>query len=85
MPRTEVGDDHLVTTGPPRLAEHGAQRQSGVVGVAAERGQQRRRVVEQTADVDTSKRGRHEPEGRQRAVAAADIGVCKEHPVPSGA
>ena len=65
----------------PSLAEHRAEREAGVVVVAAEGGQQRGGVVEQAADVDAGERGRHQAERRQRAVAAADVRVGQEDSV----
>ncbi len=73
----EVGDRELVAAG---IAGHRRrQHQTGVVGgVGGERGHHLLGLVEQLGDVDAGQPGRHQPEGGQRAVAAADVRVGEE-------
>src|SRR5450631_2834497 len=81
MARPKVGDDNLVATRAASLAQDRAEREARVLVVAPEGGQQRGSVVKQAGDVDPGERGRHQPECRQSAVAAAHVWVGQEHAV----
>ncbi len=84
MPRL-IGHDELVDAVAVCDAEQDAQAQRRVVG-AVERDLvlHGRGLVEQRADIGTGQTARHETEGSQRRVAAADVGIGVEHAVASG-
>ena len=71
----------LVPAGAGRLAHHGPQPEAGVPvawHAAMAGGGHRRRRLEELVEVDTEERRGHEPEERQRGVAAADVRGVEE-------
>ncbi len=73
-----VGDADLVAAVPPALAERGAELVAGVVAVAAAGLGHLLGGGEQPVGVDPHQHRRHDPEQRQRGVAAADRRLAVE-------
>ncbi len=73
-----VRQAHLVAARAPALAEREAEVEARVAVVEAARVRHLAGAVEEPREVDADEGGRHEPERRQRRVAAADRRLAHE-------
>ena len=84
MPEPESASTTLSRPSTPAPPSAAPSCRDGLPSVAASVCGQRVRVVEQPLDVHAGKRAGHQAEGRQRAVAAADVGVGEEDLTKTG-